>query len=77
MKQSLTLQLIIHMLEEKLINDCEYYSYAWEVKQGSPIDDVLKNIVCFNQIVNRFNQYHVTYKLNLLTSRKELRFDKR
>lgn len=77
MKQSLTLQLIIHMLEEKLINNCEYHSYAWEVKQGSTIDDVLKNIVCFNQIVNRFNQYHVTYKLNLLTSRNELRFDKR
>lgn len=76
MKQSITLQALICILDDKLINDCEYYSYTWEVKQGSPIDEVLKNIVCFNQIVNRYNMYHVTYRLNILTQRNELTFRK-
>lgn len=77
MKHSTLLNDLISFMADKLDNDCKYYSYIIEIKTGSPYDDMIKNIVCFNQIVNRFNQYHVTYKLNLLTSRKELRFDKR
>lgn len=76
-KYSMILNEFISFLDGKLLNACEYFTYVIEVKQGSTADDMLKNIICFNQIVNRYNMYHITYKLNLLTSRKELRFDKR
>lgn len=76
-KHSVILNDLIAFLDDKLLNDCEYYSYVIEIEQGSTTDDMLKYVICFNQLVSRYNMYHITYKLNLLTSRKELRFDKR
>lgn len=70
------LGMFIHTLENSLYELGNPPRALFEIKIESEAYNMLKNIVCFNQVRNHFKDYYITYELEIISGNKILRFMK-